>query len=136
MMGFIVTTMILIPVFLLGIASLIFNVRTVGQMFTGELTNAEFRCMLDLIFEDPALRMNGSYIDNAEYSCRVIEGYYGLTINGVWNFTPYQKILFFKRLKKWKQSHLDQSAGPDPLNKAKLAEKVFQKQLDSMLEEE
>jgi hypothetical protein len=116
------------------VISIEFGCNVFTTWFTAELSNAEFRCMLELIFTDPQMKVDIYRVVGDEYSCWIANGYFGFSVNEIKRFTPYQKWLFFKRFRKWRYDQL--VVVEDKLHKDKLQALLFRKKLDSMLEEE
>ena len=134
MIAYIITAVVCISFSAWMIFMAEFNRPNPFTWFNGELTNAEFRALMDLVFNDPAVMFDGYNIIGGGYRCWVANGHFSFSVNDVKNFTPYQRILFFRRYKEWKK---DKRIGKvDKLNRAKLAEICFSNQVDSILEEE
>jgi hypothetical protein len=85
------------------------------------------------VFNDPDASVTHQWIHGGGYDCEIGDGYSGFRINKEDNFTPYQKIIFFQRLYKWE---LWKKLNDTRLHKHKLADAVFKKQLDSLLDKE
>lgn len=111
-----------------------FSCNPLTVWFDNELTNKEFDCLLDLIFNDPTTTCNDFHVKNSMYDCWVANGYYGLKINNAQNFTPFQKIKFFKRLKTWKRNNW--RASGDKLHRDRIADAMFTDSVDSVLDDE
>lgn len=109
---------------------------SLSNLFTGTLSDKEFDTMMDLIFNDPNASLDRYDMRGAGYECWIANGYYAFRVNGEHEFTPLQKIKFFRRMNAWKKQKNAAVRKVDRLYRDKLNNIIFQKELESKLEKE